>query len=47
MTCIDCGQTMTIERVDPDGQGDDLIQYRCRLCHRIETLRLFRRGRAT
>jgi hypothetical protein len=45
MNCIVCDQTMKLEKVSPDDQGSDLIQYRCRLCGRIERLRLFRRSR--
>jgi hypothetical protein len=45
MTCVDCRQTMTLEKIDPDEPGKDIIQYRCKLCGRIERLRLFRRNR--
>ena len=45
MNCIVCDQPMKLEKVDPDDQGDDIIQYRCKLCGRIERLRLFRRSR--
>ena len=45
MNCIDCHQTMNLEKIDPDDGGNDLIQYRCMLCGRIERLRLFRRSR--
>lgn len=45
MTCAVCNQTMRLEKVDPDGGGNDLIQYRCKLCGGIERLLLFRRGR--
>ena len=45
MNCIVCDQAMKLEKVDPDDQGDDIIQYRCKLCGRIERLRLFRRSR--
>jgi hypothetical protein len=46
MSCMVCDQPMNIEKIDPDGEGDDLIQYRCRLCGRMERLRLFRRSRS-
>jgi hypothetical protein len=36
---------MKFEKIDPDDGGNDLIQYRCNLCCRIERLRLFRRVR--
>jgi hypothetical protein len=36
---------MKLEKIDPDDRGNDLIQYRCKLCGRIERLRLFRRSR--
>ena len=45
MNCIVCNQTMKLEKIGPDDQGDDIIQYRCKLCGRIERLRLFRRSR--
>ena len=45
MNCIVCDQTMKLEKVSPDDQGSDLIQYRCKLCGNIERLRLFRRSR--
>jgi hypothetical protein len=45
MTCIVCESTMRLEKVDPDGEGNDLIQYRCKSCNRTEILRLFRRSR--
>ena len=35
-----------LEKIDPDGEGNDLIQYCCRLCGRIERLRLIRRSRS-
>ena len=44
MTCIVCDQTMELEKIDPDG-SNDLIEYRCKRCGRIERLRLFRRSR--
>jgi hypothetical protein len=43
MTCIICRQTMKLEKADPDGEGNDLIQYRCMVCRRKETVRLVRR----
>ena len=45
MNCIDCEQTMKLEKVSPDDHDSDIIQYRCKLCGRIERLRLFRRSR--
>jgi hypothetical protein len=47
MTCIVCKRTMKLEKVDPDGEGNDLIQYRCSVCDRTEILRLFRRSRTS
>jgi hypothetical protein len=45
MNCIVCDQTMKLEKIDPDDGGNDVIQYRSKLCGRIERLRLFRRSR--
>ena len=45
LSCVDCRQNMTLEKVVPDEGGKDLIQYRCKLCGRIEVLRLIRRTR--
>jgi hypothetical protein len=45
MTCMVCKQAMKLEKVDPDVGGNALIQYRCRLCGRIERVRLLRRRR--
>ena len=45
MTCVVCKETMLLERADPDGDGNDLIEYRCRHCRRTETVRLIRRSR--
>ena len=45
MTCVVCKTTMALERIDPDGEGNDLIQYRCTQCSWIEKVRLFRRSR--
>jgi hypothetical protein len=42
LTCIDCNQTMTLEKIDPDDMGNDLIQYRCQICQCIELVRLAR-----
>jgi hypothetical protein len=42
MCCMACDKTMKLERVSPDGEGDDLLQYRCGQCGRIERLRLLR-----
>jgi len=36
---------MKIEKSAPDGDGRDIIQYRCPRCARIELVRLFRRSR--
>ena len=44
MTCIVCKETMVLERADPDGEGNDLIKYRCGHCRRTETVRLIRRS---
>jgi hypothetical protein len=43
ISCVECAKTMRIERIDPDGDGKDMIQYRCEHCGRIERLRLIRR----
>jgi hypothetical protein len=43
ISCIECVKTMRIERIDPDGDGKEIIQYRCGHCARIERLRLVRR----
>jgi hypothetical protein len=45
MTCIDCNRAMRLEKIDPDGEGANLIQYRCQLCKRVERLRLLRQSR--
>ena len=45
MNCIVCNQTMKLEKIAPDDQGDNIILYRCKQCGRIERLRLFRRSR--
>jgi hypothetical protein len=44
MSCMVCHKIMKLEMIDPDDEGNDLIQYRCELCGRIERLRLFRRN---
>jgi hypothetical protein len=44
MTCIDCNQPMKLEKAEPDGNGNDLIHYRCRVCQRLEILQLTRRS---
>jgi hypothetical protein len=44
MNCVDCHRGMKLEKIDPDGEGDYLVQYRCKLCGRIERLRFVRRG---
>jgi len=43
ISCVECAKTMRIEKIDPDGKGRDMIQYRCDTCGRIERLRLVRR----
>jgi hypothetical protein len=45
ISCIVCNQTMKLEKSSPDAEGRDIIQYRCRLCNRIEQVRLLRRSR--
>ena len=45
LNCIVCKKTMKIEKSSPDADGMDIIQYRCRLCGRIERVRLIRRTR--
>jgi hypothetical protein len=42
LTCIDCNQTMKLEKIDTDDKGNDLIQYRCKICQGIELVRLAR-----
>jgi hypothetical protein len=44
MTCIECSQTMKLEKAEPDGKGNDLIHYRCKVCRRLEIVRLTRRS---
>jgi hypothetical protein len=44
ITCIGCRSGMRLERGDPDGNSNDLIRYRCRLCGGTEVLRLHRRA---
>ncbi len=43
ISCIECAKTMRIEKIEPDGEGKDIIQYRCEHCGRIERVRLVRR----
>lgn len=45
MACVNCKDSMKLERIDPDGDGYDLIRYRCSLCGGTEVLRLYRRSR--
>jgi hypothetical protein len=45
LSCIVCKRKMKLEKSAPDAEGRDIIQYRCRLCKRIELVRLFRRSR--
>jgi hypothetical protein len=45
IACVDCQHGMKIERIDPDGQGNDLIRYRCKICQRVELVKLTRRDR--
>lgn len=47
LTCIVCKVTMKLEKISPDAEERDLVQYRCELCDRIELVRLFRRSRAS
>jgi hypothetical protein len=42
ITCMDCNQTMKLEKIETDEGGNDLIHYRCKLCGEVERLRLFR-----
>jgi hypothetical protein len=30
LTCIDCNQTMKLEKIDPDDKGNDLISIAAR-----------------
>src|SRR5258708_34318986 len=43
ISCVPCAKTMRIERIDPDGDGRDIIQYRREHCGQTERLRLVRR----
>jgi hypothetical protein len=45
LRCIVCKETMRIEKSNPDARGNDIIQYRCMRCDRIERVRLIRRSR--
>ena len=45
LNCIACKETMRIEKSNPDARGNDIIQYRCMRCDRIERVRLIRRSR--
>ena len=44
MTCIDCNETMKLEKAEPDAKGHDIIHYRCKVCQRLEIVRLTRRS---
>ena len=44
-SCFVCKETMHIENSTPDAEGNDVVQYRCKRCDRIERVRLFRRSR--
>jgi hypothetical protein len=41
LSCVVCEETVKIEKSVPDSEGFDIIQYRCRRCGSIETVRLF------
>jgi hypothetical protein len=45
LNCIACEETMLLEKRTPDAGGEDIIQYRCTRCDKIERVRLFRRSR--
>jgi hypothetical protein len=45
LSCLECKETMRIEKSAPDPEGHDIVQYRCKRCDRIERVRLFRRSR--
>ena len=45
VSCVVCRETMKLEKSTPDTEGNDIIQYRCKLCNRTERVRLFRRNR--
>jgi hypothetical protein len=45
LSCIVCKETMRIEKSSPDARGNDIIQYRCMRCDRIERVRLIRGSR--
>ena len=42
ISCIDCQQTMRLEKGYPGEDGKDIIQYRCQQCGRIELISLVR-----
>jgi hypothetical protein len=42
VSCTVCAKTMKLETIAPDGDGRDIIEYRCGQCGRIERLRLVR-----
>lgn len=43
MSCVGCNVTMRLETCSPDSQGQDILQYRCGKCDRIERVLLIRR----
>jgi len=43
ISCIDCNRTMRLEKSSPGDDGNDVIQYRCEQCSRIERVHLIRR----
>jgi hypothetical protein len=45
IVCVECNQAMRLESIDPEGEGDNMIQYRCSVCSSIERLRILRRSR--
>src|SRR3954470_23566584 len=45
LNCVDCQRAMKLEKSVPHADGGgDLVQYRCKSCHRIERVTLLRRN---
>jgi len=44
-SCIVCKEIMRIEQSAPNAEGNNIVQYRCSRCGRIERVILFRRCR--
>jgi len=43
LTCVGCAKSMRLERIDPEGDGRAIIQFRCEQCGGTDRLRLIRR----